>query len=101
MTDAIKTKTSARVNAEAFDSLDEVQSWVLSILLTEGRPAQPRGLNTLEVVSAAFTLRYPRRRCITNPQRRWSIPYALGEFCWHVSASNELSFIEYYAKQWK
>ena len=86
---------------ELFDSLDEVQAWVLSSILKHGEEAYPRGMHTLELYPVAFGLTSARRRCITNPQRRWSLPLAIGEFCWHVSGSNKVDFIEYYAKRWK
>lgn len=86
---------------EIFDSLDDACVSALSSLLADGRPVAPRGLKTLELFSAAFTLRRPRNRCIANSERRWNLPLAIGEFCWHVSGSNELQFIEYYAKRWR
>jgi len=84
-----------------FDSLDEVQRWALREVLVAGREAAPRGVPTRELRAISFALRHPRRRCITNSSRRWSLPLAIGEFCWHVSGSNELPFIEYYAPRWR
>jgi thymidylate synthase len=37
---------------------------------------------------------------ITSAARQWSVPLAIGEFCWHLSASNELSFIRFYSGRW-
>lgn len=88
-------------NLTTFESIDEVQSWILASILESGHSAHPRNLNTLELSPVAFGLLHPRRRCITNPQRRWSLPLALGELCWHLSGSNELGPIEYYAKRWR
>lgn len=84
-----------------FDSLDEIQAWVLRALLNQGSSVTTRGLATLELYPVTFALRFPRKRCITNPARRWSLPLALGEFCWHATGSNDLKFIEYYAPRWK
>jgi thymidylate synthase len=56
---------------------------------------------TLELFPVSFALAHPRRRCITNPERRWNFPLAIGEFCWHATGSNDLRFIEYYAPRWK
>jgi len=86
---------------KSFKSLDEIQKWVLASILSDGEESQPRGLRTLELYPSAFSLLNPRSRCIVNPRRRWSLPLALGEFCWHVSGSKELRFIEYYAPQWR
>jgi len=86
---------------ETFPSLDEIQKWVLSSILEHGEESAPRGMRTLELYPVTFVLDNPRSRCITSASRRWSLPLALGEFCWHVSGSNEVRFIEYYAPQWK
>ncbi|MFP5262372.1 MAG: thymidylate synthase [Blastocatellia bacterium] len=86
---------------KAFDSIDEIQHAFLDSLLRDGESVQPRGMPTLELSAITFKLLNPRKRTITNPMRRWSLPLALGEFCWHVSGSNEVSFIEYYAKRWR
>jgi thymidylate synthase len=87
--------------APKFASLDAVQNWVLSSLLREGSPVTSRGMPTLELFPISFTLTHPRRRCITNPERRWNLPLAIGEFCWHATGSRDLRFIEYYAPRWK
>ena len=84
-----------------FESLDEVQSWVLSSLLARGNAVTSRGMPTLELFPGSFALAHPRRRCITNPERRWNLPLAIGESCWHAMGSNDLRFIEYYAPRWK
>lgn len=84
-----------------FQSLDEIQSWILSTLLAHGEEVQPRGMRTLEVHPVSFTLLNPRRRCVANAARRWNFPLAVGEFCWHVAGSNELEFIEYYVRRWR
>jgi thymidylate synthase len=89
------------MNTKRAESLDEVQLWVLSSLFKEGHETKPRGLETLELFPVSFTLTKPRNRCVANPERRWNMPLAIGEFCWHVSGSNELQFIEYYAKRWR
>ena len=86
--------------SQTFESLDQVQHWILSLLLNYGEWVQPRGLNTLEISPITFTLLNPRKRCILNSRRKWSFPLAIGEFCWHISGSNELQFIQYYAKRW-
>lgn len=85
---------------QVFDSLDQAQNWILAFILKYGEWVKPRGLNTLEVSSIAFTLSNPRKRCNFNTRRRWSLPLAIGELCWHLSGSKELQFIQYYAKRW-
>jgi thymidylate synthase len=84
-----------------FETLDEIQHWVLATILEHGEAAEPRGKHTLELFPVSFALLNPRNRCVLNPLRKWSFALALGEFCWHVSGSNELEFIEYYASRWR
>lgn len=92
---------SSVTNTKTVRSLDELQFWALASLLNSGRPAEPRGEETLELLGVTCTLTNPRSRCISNPERRWNFALAVGEFCWHASASNSVEFIEYYAKRWR
>lgn len=85
---------------QAFGSLDELQRWAFERVLAEGSQVNPRGLPTLEVSPVEMSLANPRRRLLTSATRKWNLPLAVGEFCWHVSASNELSFIRYYSNRW-
>lgn len=87
--------------SETFDSLDSMQQWALRSVLYEGATAAPRGISTVELAPVTLALSNPRRRCVTTPRRRWSLPLAIGEFCWHLSGSRELSFLEYYSARWK
>ena len=79
---------------------DDAQTDVLSYLLLNGRVVSPRGEKTLESVAISFTLADPRLRCIGNPLRKWSLPLALGEVCWHLSGSDIASDLGYYALAW-
>src|SRR5882724_195327 len=83
-----------------FSSLDEMQRWVFRRILNEGVPTAPRDLPTLELPPIQLVLANPRHRVLTSVSRKWSLPLAVGEFCWHLSASNELSFIRYYSDRW-
>ena len=83
-----------------FESVDEVQSWVLNMLLDEGAEVSPRGSPTREVLGVTFRLRNPRRRCVTNHARRFSLPLALGEFAWHMNRADDVASLVYYAKRW-
>src|SRR4051812_45543487 len=78
-----------------------MQQWALRSVLDEGVATSPRGISTVELAPVTLGLSNPRRRCITLPSRRWSFPLAIGEFCWHLSGSKELSFIEYYSSRWR
>lgn len=85
----------------AFDSLDDAFKWVLQQLLKNGKPCDPRGLNTLELFPMAFSLRNPRKRFVSVPERRWSIVYAIAEFCWHARGSTSVEEIAHYAPRWR
>ncbi len=90
-----------RTLGEDFDSIDEAQRWVLERILRSGVPSSPRGQRTREILAASFSINKPRRRCVTNLARRWSLPLALGEFCWHIAGSDDLSFIAHYGPRWR
>ncbi len=85
----------------AFDSMDEAQCWILATLLDNGRRVAPRGHDTIELSPMSFCLRKPRRRFLSLAERRWSLPLAIGEFCWHASGSNDVDFIGFYANRWR
>jgi len=85
----------------SFQSMDLVQRWLLGELLEFGESVQPRGLPTLELAPAAFVLTDPRRRCVSNRVRGWSLPLALGELCWHLGCRDDVAALEYYAPRWR
>jgi thymidylate synthase len=84
-----------------FYSMDDVQRWAFANLLESDLRSAPRGVPTRELLGQSFTLVNPRARMINAPARRWSLPLALGEFCWHVSASNDVEVLAYYAPRWR
>lgn len=84
-----------------FNSMDQVQHWLLTEIINSGSVVCPRGLATRELSPVYFTLLNPRKRCISNPVRKWSLNLALGEFCWHLSGSNDINHICHYTKLWK
>lgn len=85
----------------AFDSVDEIQSAVIDKLFSVGEMITTREQKTLELCNLNLCLKNPRNRETNNSKRKWSLPLAIGEFAWHLSGSNSLDFISYYAKQWK
>ncbi|HWE07463.1 MAG TPA: thymidylate synthase [Rhizomicrobium sp.] len=92
---------SAFGNTLRFTNLDEVLRWALQAAIDHGQASSPRGMPTRELLAHGFTLERPRQRRIMTPERRWSFPLALGEFCWHASGANDLSSIAYYAPRWR
>ena len=85
----------------SFNTFDAVQAAVLQKLFASGTNTAPRGAKTLEVVACGFTLINPRSRIVVNPARRWSMALAVGEFAWHVSASDGVEPLAYYAPIWR
>ena len=86
---------------ELFRSMDDVLLSVLERIRHEGAIEIPRGLRTREITALSFTLADPRARKIGNPARKWSETYAVGELCWHLSASDRLDGISHYSSFWK
>lgn len=79
---------------------NELYRQALSLVMSEGAYVSPRGLETREVLFTTLELFDPRSRCIDIVGRHWSLPLALGEFCWHASASDDLSHIAWYVQKW-
>lgn len=84
-----------------FCSFDEAQRALLAMLLTDGSKVAPRGNPTLECQAVSFTITSPRRRCSLIAARKWSLPLAIGELCWHLSAADDVSPLTYYAPNWR
>lgn len=84
-----------------FASVDEVQVAILKELFSNGRYVETRGINTLEICHINFCITNPLNRITYNTNRKWKLPLAIGEFAWHISASNSVDFITYYARQWE
>jgi thymidylate synthase len=84
-----------------FDTADDVNRWILSEILQRGEVVNPRGQTTKELLAVSFCLTNVRARVIENPARRFSMPLALGEFAWHIGASDEVDALAYYAPRWR
>ena len=81
-------------STEAFEKL-------LETVYQEGVPAPPRGEETRELLAVSFKIENIRARLISSPERGWSLPLALGEFCWHCTGNNRVAALSYYSKAWK
>lgn len=90
-----------QINKYSFNTIDEMQLYILEKLFSEGEFVTTREMKTLEICNVNLCLENPRNRNTYNVKRKWKLPLAIGEFAWHVSGSNTLDFITYYAKQWK
>ncbi len=69
-------------------------------LMTHGYESQPRGTATRELLNYNITLKNPRNRVITFPERKTNTRYLLGEFIWYLSGSSEPTGILPYSKFW-
>lgn len=83
------------------NDINKIQLELLNDLLSSGEKVKVRGQSTIELFPVSFQLSNIRNRCTTLKERKWSIFYGLGEFCWHLQASDNLHFIDYYSKNWK
>lgn len=88
-------------NRNIFNTIDEAQIFILEELFSQGEFVTTRGLKTLELCNINFSLTNPLNRDTVNIARKWKLPLAIGEFAWHVSGSNNVDFITYYAREWK
>ena len=86
---------------KTFYSADEVLLDGLKDISSYGKIISPRGFCTKEIEGYSFTLMNPRARLINIAARKWSLPYAIGELCWHLRKSNNLDEIAYYSKAWR
>lgn len=77
-----------------FDVLNELCQRPIDVITTKGKNG------TSEIFGAMLQLNNPRAR-LSRTETRGKAFGALGEFLWYMSASNELSYIEYYLKDYK
>src|SRR5437870_5123378 len=82
------------------DSLSSAYCTLLDQLVSRGRVVSPRGKATHELLDTTVVLKNPRGRLLRIPERRWSYPLALGEFCWHFSGEDSAKALMYYAPRW-
>jgi thymidylate synthase len=84
-----------------FNCIDDAYRWLLREILDCGEITRPRGLTTKELIGVTLRISNVRRRIVTNARRRFSLPLAIGEFCWHLSGSDEVDALAYYAPRWR
>lgn len=82
------------------NSVDEIQKKVINDLLKNGGICSPRGLEIKELCGYCIRLNNPRRRLIYNPERKFSLTFAIGEFLWYWGKRNDLEMIKYYNKSY-
>ena len=76
-------------------TLDDLMRQVITEIYAHGLPITPTRGPALELAGVLLNLRNPRARLSRTETR--GKPYScLGELCWYLAASDELSFIQYY-----
>lgn len=55
---------------------------------------------TIEIMNCFIQIDDPRRRFITAPQRKHSLPYIIGELVWYLSGERTPDRIGHYSKFW-
>lgn len=77
-------------------------AWFDTILnLKNANKSAPRGREIREIKSYSFCIKNPKKRIITNPIRRMSLPYAFAEIIWYLSGRNDLKTMYRYSKALK
>ncbi len=84
-----------------YETLDEALHDIIREVDTNGCIIAPRRLETKEITGYSFQLLNPRARLVQIKARKWNYALAVGELCWHLSASDDLDFISYYANTWR
>jgi len=78
------------------ETLDDLLHRAFSSLLKSGKIVKPSRGECVEQVGTLLRLNNPRAR-LSRTERRGELLFScLGELCWYLSGSNQLSFIEYY-----
>lgn len=80
------------------ESIDELYVDICRGVLTSGEVCSPRGMKTYETINNQIVLTNPKKRFLKNKARKLSFSYAIGEWLWYMSGSNELDMIEFYSK---
>lgn len=83
------------------ETLNEAFKKSLFLLDNAGMMTHPRGTTCKEIMGLRMTVKNPRARIITEPARKLSLAYAVGEFLYYMSGSNSLAHLAYYSKRVK
>lgn len=71
---------------------------ILNNLSLYGVETAPRGLKIKELINCCITIKNPRDRIVSCPERKMNMAYAFGELCWYLSGRNDLEMMKYYSK---
>lgn len=82
------------------NSINELYRRLVIKLLQHGARINPRALTTLELTNVQLILTDPQNRFVTLDSRAMDMRYCIGELCFFLSRSTDLSFINRYSTFW-
>src|SRR6185437_13975806 len=88
--------------AEAYflgPTLDDVMRDAINAIYADGDAISPSKGLALEIRGVLLEITNPRAR-LSRTESRGKLFSALGELCWYLAKTNELSFIEYYIQKY-
>lgn len=83
------------------NSANEAWLEIMKDLYSKGAKCSPRGLKVQEIKNYSICIKNPKKRIISNPIRKMSLPYAFGELLWYLSGKNDVATMQYYSKRMK
>lgn len=84
---------------KTFKSANEAWISTISDLYSEGAIVHPRGMMIKEIQNLSICITDPKLKVISNPLRKMSLPYAVGELLWYLSGRNDLQTMKYYSSR--
>jgi len=82
------------------ETLDDVMHHVVEDILSHGVHINPTKGRAIELIGVLLELTNPRAR-LSRTETRGKPFSCLGELCWYLAKTNDLSFILYYLKHYK
>lgn len=74
---------------------------VMNSLNKKGIEQSPRGKANKEILDMSVEIKNPKKRILSLPIRKTSLPFAFGELMWYLSGRNDLYMMSYYSKNMK
>ena len=71
---------------------------VIEKLNSQGVECAPRGKKNKELENMSIKILNPKKRILTLPIRKISLPFAFGELLWYLSGRNDVKMMKYYSK---
>lgn len=81
------------------DGINGAWLQVIQELRDNGNEVNPRGQGSKEIKNMSIKITNPKKRLLTFPFRKISLPFAFGEFLWYLSGRNDVEMMEYYSRR--